>query len=88
VSKLVRARVKPIEQLPEWAKCCKKCISYLLALGVFEVDLSKTDSCKEGERFCIWCDAERPASKAAMNLSTGRFIQLSLLDLDEGPVSA
>lgn len=89
---LVRARVKPIDQLPEWAKCC----GHAMHLSgnddpPFTVDLDRRQD--EGiAGHCTNCGSPIPAGIDVWALADDNgpagWVQLECLDLDEGPLEA
>lgn len=84
--KLVRARPREVEHLPEWAKCCDEYIRVTQRLGEMVVDLSTVRG--EAFRGCAFCRAPRPESvKRVMDVADGLYVNLETLDLDEGTES-
>lgn len=88
-AKLVRARPKAIEHLPEWAKCCDKATEHMesdrKSDNPYVLDMSV--SRLRTENVCRWCKAPWPEHKVYRDIVDGRFAAIDLLDLDEGPVN-
>jgi hypothetical protein len=82
MSKLVRARPKAVEDLPEWAKCCDGHLSALLASGEMIIDLDRVTWLLPGYT-CASCGRIRKAMKAVSVHGKNHFESLDLLDLDE-----
>lgn len=84
----VRARPKPVEQMPEWSKCCDELISHHLDTGEITVDVSDTHIPKA--RNCRFCHAVIDIAGRAARIHDGKYAgmmyPLQLLDLDEGPI--
>lgn len=61
MSRLVRGRVKRVEDLPEWAKCCEEAVTYMQTLGQdLLIDLSQHWNYAKGRcRFCKQCTGGR-----------------------------
>jgi hypothetical protein len=83
MSRLVRARIKAVEFLPEWARCCPEAIEHDQRIGETFADLSRQGTRRGVCRFCgavrgfhktVWTQDERNAGVVAIDL----------LDLDEG----
>lgn len=93
MSKLVRARVKPVEQLPEWSKCCDEIQRRRELIGDMVVDLDRMWVMGEERNYCRYCKAVvvPPETKEVLIVSGSRpgwTITLDLIDLDEGPTEA
>jgi hypothetical protein len=85
--KLVRARIKAKEFLPEWATCCEGSLAELQSLGEIQVDLSTMQ--EFGPMFyCLHCDRRPWHGKVKAVRIVGKekrsFAAFELLDLDEG----
>lgn len=80
----VRARLKPYEDWPAWAKCCDGYRQNALDLGEVVVDLGNTR--ERDDLCCSSCDADRPLLKLVRNTVDGRYCPLDLLEFDEGAV--
>lgn len=87
--KLVRARPKRPEDLPEWVICCDRQVEFQQAIGELIIDLE--DRCVAGSGVCMFCGAHSPRdTNAARIISgdyTGRVMALCVVDLDEGGAS-
>jgi hypothetical protein len=70
--KLVRARPKRVEDLPEWAKCCDGRLAHHLKMP--EVTLDIADHCHN----------PFPSFRSARRIDTGHWCSIELVDLDEG----
>ncbi|HEV7522977.1 MAG TPA: hypothetical protein VGP89_17885 [Candidatus Angelobacter sp.] len=90
-AKLVRAKVKLRENMPEWARCCEEGLRIIeVAQGremVVNLDCRMVRGC-----FCLKCQ-EGNESATAVYIESGRigmgcWYPLEWLDLDEGPVAA
>lgn len=80
--KLVRARPKRVEDLPEWARCCDECLAELVDIGDVVVD---TLTCEPSEsRICWYCNAEGPSGTLVAVVGDDFWVRMELLDLDEG----
>lgn len=82
--KLVRARPKAVEDLPEWAKCCTEQTEFQRAIGELVLDIN--DRCLAGPGACLFCGALTPSALSARIVSgeyTGRLFALCTADLDE-----
>lgn len=83
-AKLVRAKVKAPEYLPNWAKCCAESVNQVCGCSsVLEADVNTLLSAPAGLAKCLGCGAEIPALRI-IRLSCGCWFPLDLLDLDEG----
>lgn len=83
--KLVRARPKSVEYLPEWAKCCPSATIQLCSHSeTLFVDVQNCLRAPAGLDKCQYCGAEVPACTVA-RLTCGCWYPIELLDLDEGP---
>jgi hypothetical protein len=81
--KLVRARPKAIEDMPDWAKCCDEYIAATQKIGEITVDLSTLHD--EFFNGCGFCFARYSgARKRAMDVADGLYVSLETFDLDEG----
>lgn len=82
MSKLVRARPKRPEDMPEWAKCCAEFMDWYQQLGELTVDISAGHV---GHRMiCSACKAHHPDLRGVPDIRDGQLVALELLDLDEG----
>jgi len=82
--KLVRARPKSPENLPDWLKCCPEQIQFQQDIGEIILDLD--DQCMVGPGYCLFCYATSPGDHGARIVSgeyAGRPFALSAVDLDE-----
>lgn len=89
MSKLVKARAKSPDQIPEWARCCGEYYKHLVGLGEVTIDLSETYMPVAHKRRlrCRWCHSDHGNNRLGVrNLTTGNFTVLECLDLDEGPI--
>lgn len=84
MSRLVRARVKRLEDLPEWAKCCEKAANHNLALGEMTVDLEVFRQRNHG--YCRFCERPIEPRKAVMDIADQSYVAFEILDLDESGV--
>lgn len=85
--KLVRARPKAIEDLPEWAKCCAAYIAATRSIGETIVDLSTL--CEEYFHGCGFCFTRMPGMRRrVMDTADGIYVSFDTLDLDEGEIPA
>lgn len=80
--KLVRARPKAREYMPEWAKCCPEFVSAAQAEGEMTVDL---EHAVREHMLCSYCEADHGMQLGVMDVADKRYTHLELLDLDEGP---
>ena len=78
--KLVKARPKSPEHLPEWAKCCESGISLRESVGIVVLDLVKQ---RTANAFCSIC-GENFGVKKIYPDGNGLYYPIDLLDLDEG----
>jgi len=86
--KLVRARVKAPEHLPEWAKCCEEIIRHGQEMGEMVLDLDWANITQPGCR-CKFCDVGvlkdgEPTARIVSGQHVGKPMPLVLCDLDEG----
>jgi len=81
--KLVRARPKTLDYLPDWAKCCDWRIALLGGMDQTEYAISGTRAREPNRRRCQNCDFPQPAGIDAI-LDDGDKFAMELLDLDEG----
>jgi hypothetical protein len=80
--KLVRARPKAVEDLPEWAKCCQKYIDATLAIGEIIIDLDTIH--EEFFQGCGFCFTRNPGyRKRVKDVADGQFCSFDCFDLDE-----
>jgi len=81
--KLVRARVKAPEHLPEWAACCDRFMEslYIEATEWSIVGFRK----RQADTYCIGCNTRLPAGMDTVD-EQGLLCPLEFLDLDEGPI--
>lgn len=80
--RLVRARPKSPEYLPEDFRCCDKAQRIVLGLGEMMLDLSRQRM--DHDMACCHCGADRIDGPAAPDIADGCYVHLSILDLDEG----
>ncbi len=90
--KLVRARPKRVEDLPEWAKCCATLMQGIDKLGELVIDVSSVKNMGD-DRYCLFCKYRGiPASAKQARIVQGEFpgdfVTIDLLDIDEGPLGA
>lgn len=81
MEKLVRARPKRVEDLPEWAFCCEAFTEGVSQSQEMVVDLSRNET---GRMACAFCHADHGVLHGVMDVSDGRLEAVELLDLDEG----
>ena len=82
MAKLVRAKPKAREYMPEWAKCCPEYIAANQAIGEITVDL---DDCEVWDRiYCSFCGREATWIKGVQIVGDEDTLPLAVLDLDEG----
>jgi hypothetical protein len=86
--KLVRARPKSPEFLPEWRKCCPQIMERLATLGEITVDIADTGYWENGWT-CHFCGTKEPPRMgvrivAASVPITYPYASIDCLDLDEG----
>lgn len=86
-AKLVRARPKAVEDLPEWAKCCEQFTAVLMAIGEITVDVSDLDAPASRTLGCAFCGSVLPISKGVPDVADGLFIPLECFDIDETGVA-
>jgi len=79
--KLVRARPKAIEHLPEWAKCCQGLIDLSQSFGELVVDVS--NFFLYPIKFCALCGTKLPPLIGVKVPGLGQCA-IDWLDLDEG----
>jgi hypothetical protein len=82
--KLVRARPKAPEHLPDWLKCCPEQVQFQQDIGEIVLDLDV--QCVVGPGSCLFCNASSPGDLGARIVSgehAGRPFALSAADLDE-----
>ena len=79
--KLVRARPKLPEYLPEDAKCCAKFVQGYQRKGETVVDLA--DKYFDAVR-CMHCGASHGIQHGVFDVNHGGYLALAYLDLDEG----
>lgn len=84
MSRLVRARPKAAEYLPEWAKCCDTQIRVTRSFGDMTVDLDSLHFHPGGD--CTYCGAEWPGFKQVIDVADGMGVGIEMIDLDEGPL--
>lgn len=83
MNRLVRARTKPVEQLPEWAVCCEsQRVNMARPDKDFVVNL---DSIFENDSICQFCERCEPDVKYVHGIDC-LPLALDWLDLDEGPL--
>lgn len=82
-AKLVRARPKLREYLPEWAKCCEDYMEATQSIGQIVIDVSTLhDEFFEG---CGFCHKRMPGPrKRVMDVADGMYVSFDTFDLDEG----
>lgn len=84
--KIVRARPKIVDDLPEWVKCCQDAVNEITALGDVVVDLDdRRDFSSAVCRYCghLYTFESLVTVKV---LNTAYHSPLDYLDLDEGPL--
>ena len=79
--KLVRARSKRVEDLPEWARCCPEFNAAYQRMGEMTVDLDATDV---GSFICHYCKTPHGKLKGVLDVGDNTFVSVECLDLDEG----
>lgn len=87
-AKLVKARPKAVEYLPEWAKCCDQAVKRDQALGEIMVNLA--DVRVEPAAPCKFCGVTLPKANEVMiasGIGSGYCFPIEMLDIDEGPTA-
>lgn len=84
-AKLVKARPKAVEYLPEWAKCCEARIAATLSEGELTLDISDTSG--EDGLTCTFCGTECPCDPMARDVADDTWVHIAEYDLDEGPTA-
>jgi len=84
--KLVRARPKLPEYLPEWAKCCQAAVDEIAGFGEFVGDLLAVYQPIGGFATCGYCGEILDTGPYLTGVD-GRAMPISILDLDEGSLS-
>lgn len=80
--KLVRARPKAVEELPEWAKCCPEYIAATMAIGETTIDLDTVH--EEYFLGCGYCFTRNSGyRKRVKDMADGLYCSLDCFDLDE-----
>ena len=82
--KLVRARPKAVEYLPEWAKCCAELRDGILAWPEMIVDVSRVWRAAPGP--CRFCGSEKPVLIFVLDVETLHYAPTDVIDLDEGSI--
>lgn len=87
--RLVKAKLKPFDQFPEWAKCCKgykqKIAEFADTIWVIDLDtITPPKSIKGFE--CPFCGNIVPPH-TRVETTKVYSICVELLDIDEGPVN-
>jgi hypothetical protein len=81
-AKLVKARYKSDEYLPEWARCCKRFTAECSSKKELLLDLNQRgeliDSC------CTYCKTPHGRIVGFLDMKDGKYEAIELLDLDEG----
>lgn len=82
--KLVKARVKAPEYLPDWTRCCDAPLTKVAEdMDYFTVDLSRKRSA-EGK--CIFCESPHGVLTQVIGFfPDAQWINIEILDLDEVP---
>lgn len=85
MSKLVKARYKSVEHLPEDFKCCAAMLASIISKDALTVDLAD-QSIPDSEHMlrCKYCGYEFDQPLGVRNIDSGKFVPLQTLDLDEG----
>lgn len=84
MSRLVRARPKAFEHLPEWAKCCDRALTEIQSFSEFTIDLARIY--EPNYATCGYCGT--PVNTGPyVPMEDGRAMPIALLDLDEGPLA-
>jgi hypothetical protein len=92
--KLVRARPKRVEELPEWSQCCDsmrraaKENESRFPLGIL-MDTAQIVLYPKGR--CVACKTSLPPIRSyviAEGVHKGKAIAIEALDLDEGPIGS
>lgn len=85
MSRLVRARPKAVEYLPEWVRCCPESISEVTAPGEYEIDLDREKLFPEIT--CRHCFTTHQGPLIFYSaVGKGFMSSVDTLDLDEGPI--
>jgi hypothetical protein len=82
--KLVRARPKAVEDLPEWAKCCPEFGESYQRIGEVVLDLDDTD---RAVMRCMYCKKPHGVLHGVLDTTHNLYSALECFDLDEGPVA-
>ena len=82
-AKLVKARVKAVEEFPDWAKCCPEAIEAALSWGIITIDLSTAQKFAANRWYCHYCRAEYPELIGVADVADGLMVEMELLDIDE-----
>lgn len=84
---ILRARLRPIEEWPEWARCCERIVQVTLPL----IELRVTSKVfMAGPVICGYCGKMTPGPQKSMqvvdehNNPLPQNIFVDLFDLDEG----
>lgn len=89
--KLVRARPKLPEHMPDWVKCCTELPTVIAAWPEVVLDLSEVHSTTIS---CSLCQRTINTSHVVAKVNSGpreflgNWYPLEVVDLDEGPVAA
>lgn len=84
--KLVRARPRSIEYLPDWAKCCQERIAATISEGELTLDISDTSG--DDGLTCKFCGADMPNDPVARDVADDTWVHIAEYDLDEGVFTA
>lgn len=84
---LARARIKTVEHLPDWTRCCDAPLTKVAeAMEYFTVDISRKRS---GEGKCIFCESPHGVLTQVIGFFPDeQWINLEIIDLDEGTFGA
>jgi hypothetical protein len=84
MSRLVRARLKPLEDMPDWMKCCPEAIEALQnsieTVGIFLLD-PESSFTKPG--MCRFCEQEDPLLPK-LRTPEGDFVFAAEIEIQEG----
>jgi hypothetical protein len=80
--KLVKARPKLLEYLPDWALCCSDYQHALTTCADLTIDLQ--DSGYEDDVHCVFCNADHGRMFVVRDADADDYLPLECFDLDEG----
>lgn len=80
---MIRARLKPVSEMPEWAVCCDQRRQRYAALQGQELTVEAYSRVSIEPMTCLWCGKVTVFGKGKMT-SDLRRAPVELYDLDEG----